>query len=115
MSTTCQHAYECLGTLCRGRAYEKRHLQFLKTLEDRDLVCEIGFRQHAKPMALKEALTLGIGSVATVQRRLRRLRQLGVIQQQRSQQDARAVELLLSPRVLKLFARYYELVKNGPG
>lgn len=78
-------------------------------------MCEIGFRQFDKPMALKEALALGIGSVATVQRRLRRLRKLGVVQQQRSRRDARAVELLLSPRVMKVFERYGEMVRNGPG
>lgn len=109
-----QSSRECLGTLCRGRAFEKRHLGFLRTLADRDLVCEIGYRQHERPMTLKEALLLGVGSVATVQRRLRRLRHLGAVQHRRSERDGRAVELVLSPRLLRVFEKYGELLK-APG
>lgn len=110
--TNSQHAFECLGMLCRGRAFERKNLQFLETLEDRDLLYEIGHRQLTQPLTLKEALLLGFGSIATVQRRLRRLRELGAIQTRRSTSDGRAVELLLSPRVLRLFEQYAEVCKS---
>ena len=107
-----QHAFECLGLLCRGRAFEKSNLNFLQTLEDRDLLCEIGLRQHTAPMTLKQVLLQGFGSVATVQRRLRRLREMGAIIARRSKNDGRAVELVLSPRVMRVFEQYGELLKN---
>ena len=91
------------------RAFEKRELPFLETLEDRDLVVEIGYHQAAGvPVTLKQLFLLDIGSVATVQRRLRRLRRLGMVQQRRSAKDARALELSLSPKLAKLCEQYAE-------
>jgi DNA-binding MarR family transcriptional regulator len=89
------------------RDLEKRHLQFLEQLTDFDLITEIGYRQTlGKPLTMKELHLLGVGSVATVQRRLRRLRERGAIAQRRCEHDARAVEVTLKPRVLRACEMY---------
>jgi DNA-binding MarR family transcriptional regulator len=96
------------------KEFEKQHLKALATLEDYDLVREIGYHHElGTPLSLKQLFLLDVGSLATVQRRLRRLRQLGVIQQRRSQGDRRAVELLVSPRYVKLFRRYGALMAEA--
>lgn len=106
--------YPVFRTLRELRAFEKRHLHFLQTMEDRDLVCEIGYHQAMrKPLGLKQLLLLGIGSVPTVQRRLRQLRLAGAIRQRRASRDRRMIEVTLRPGVLKLFSRYGELLGAG--
>jgi chromosome segregation and condensation protein ScpB len=96
------------------RVYEKQHLGFLRTIEDHDLVREIGYYQaEGKPLTLKQLFLLDVGSVATVQRRLRRLKQLGIVHQRRADHDGRAVELTLTPRCLKLFERYDAVLRAG--
>lgn len=93
------------------REFERRELAFLKTLQDRDLVCEIGLRQAlGEPLAVKQVFLLGLGSVPTVQRRLARLRRLGVLQHRRSDADRRSVEITLSPQALRALARYADLL-----
>ena len=94
-------------------AFEKQHLPQLKTLEDHRLAHEIGYHQaQGKPLTLKQLFLLDTGSIATVQRRLRRLKQLGVIQQRRSASDRRVVELTLSPKYERVFARYALLLNE---
>jgi len=89
------------------RAYEREHLGVLRTLEDFNLVREIGYHEaRGEPLTLKQLFLLDTGSIATVQRRLRRLRQAGVIQQRRSGTDRRAVELRLSPRFRTAYRAY---------
>jgi DNA-binding MarR family transcriptional regulator len=104
-------AFAALGTLRACRAFEKRHLHFLRTVEDHDIVREIGCHEgDGQPLTQKRLFLLGVGSVATIQRRLRRLRHLGAIQQRRCDYDRRAIEFTLSPRTLAVFARYGELI-----
>ena len=99
-------------TLRALREFERRHLPFLQTLEDCDLVREVGYRQaKGRPLTLKELMLLGLGSVPTMQRRLRRLRQLKVIVQYRCATDRRAVELVLSPKVVKTIGLCENLLK----
>ena len=89
------------------RIYEKQHLSFLRTIEDHNLIREIGYHQvEGAPLTLKRLFLLDVGSVATIQRRLRRLKQLGVVHQRRSAADGRAIELTLAPSCLKLFKKY---------
>lgn len=95
------------------RSFEKQHLGFLRTLEDHNLVREIGYHQvEGKALTLKMLFLLDVGSVATVQRRLRRLKQLGIVHQRRSDADRRAVELTLSAKCLKVFERYEGLFRR---
>jgi hypothetical protein len=93
------------------REFERQELAFLKTLEDRDLVCEIGLRQAlGEPLTVKQVFLLGLGSVPTVQRRLARLRKLGILQHRRSDADRRSVEVTLSPKALRALDRYADLL-----
>jgi hypothetical protein len=95
------------------RSFRRRHLQFLETREDCDLVLEIGFHQESgTPLSMKQLQLLGVASVPTLQRRLRRLRLAGAVLIRRSANDGRAVELLLSPKVLRAYARYGELIRS---
>jgi hypothetical protein len=93
------------------RQFEKRHLSFLETLEDFDLVTEIGCAAAtSEPLTLKQVSLLGISSSATCYRRLQRLKELGVVRQRRAHADARSIELSLSPKILTVYRRYYELI-----
>ncbi len=94
------------------REFERSQLTFLKTLEDRDLVCEIGLRQAlGQPLTVKQIFLLGLASVPTVQRRLTRLRRLGVIQQRRSDGDRRSLEVTLTPKALKAIGGYSDFFR----
>ncbi len=91
--------------------FERQQLDFLKTREDRDLVCEIGLRQAlGRPLTVKQVFLLGLGSVPTVQRRLARLRRRGVIQQRRCERDRRSLEVTLTPKALKALGGYKDFL-----
>ena len=104
-------AFEKLRKL---RTFERQHLPLLQTLEDVDIVREIGFHQEAgMPVNLAALFRLEIGAAATVSRRLRRLKQLGLVLQRRSRDDGRMNVLTLSPAVLRVFAKYGRLLAAG--
>ena len=87
--------------------FRRRDLPFLKTVEDHDLVWEIGHYQVlGASLTLKQLLLMGIGSSATVQRRLRRLKLRDVVRQRPSQADGRVMELTLSPGSMRLFGKF---------
>ena len=97
------------------RAFEKQHLDFFSTVEDHHLIGEIGYHQaKGKPITLKHLFLLDVGSIATVQRRLRRLKNLGLVQHRRAGNDRRTVELTLSPKFLRIFAKYDALMSSKP-
>jgi hypothetical protein len=86
--------------------YRRRHLPFLRTIEDVELVREIGLHQSLdRPLTLKVLFAMNIASVATVQRRLSRLKRLGAVQQSRADYDRRILELTVSPQVLRTYER----------
>jgi|SRR6185295_9120405 len=96
------------------REFERRQLAFIRTIEDRDLLYEIGYHQAmGRPLSVKHLLLLGLGSLATVQRRLRHLRRAGAIRQRRSRADRRALELTLAPRIWRLFGSYSGTAGDG--
>ena len=65
-----------------------------------DLVREIGLHQsEGEPLTLKLLFLKGIGSVATVQRRLSRLRRLGVMHQSKTEHDKRLIKVTLNPQI----------------
>ena len=97
------------------RAFEQQHRDSLGTVEDRHLIGEIGYHQgKGKPLTLKQLFLLDVGSIATVQRRLRRLKDLGLVQHRRAASDRRAVELTLSPKCIRIFAKYDALMSSKP-
>lgn len=94
--------------------FRRRHLPFLQTVEDIELMREIGLSQAAgKPMQLKSLFLLGIGSVATIQRRLARLRRLGVIHQTRADYDRRVLHLSIDPKILKFYEHMGKLMRRA--
>jgi len=95
------------------REFEREHLGFIRTIEDLDIVREIGFHQEAgEPLTLNGLFTLGIASPATVQRRLAQLKALGVVQPAPLARDRRSIALRLSPEVRKAYARYALLIRE---
>lgn len=97
------------------RAFEIQHLLFLRTGGNHHLIVEIGFNQaKGKPLTLKQLFLQDFGSIATVQRDLRRLKELGLVQHRRAASDRRAVELTLSPKCIRIFAKYDTLLDSKP-
>jgi len=93
------------------RAFEVQHLLFLRTGGRHHLVVEIGYHQaKGKPLTLKQLFLLDFGSIATVQRDLRRLKELGLVQARRAASDRRSVELSLTPKCVRIFAKYDTLM-----
>ena len=94
--------------------FRRRHLPFLHTLEDQDLIRAIGFSQAAgDPISLGQLLTQGIGSVATIQRRLARLKRIGVVAQSKADHDKRVVTLTLTPMASRLHLKWARQLRNS--
>jgi len=94
--------------------YRRRHLPFIRTLEDLELVREIGLHQsEGRPATLKTLFLKGIASVATVQRRISRLKRLGVVHQSKVEHDRRMVRLVLSPPVWRSFGELHRLMQKS--
>ena len=92
--------------LTAASEFRRHHLPFVQTLDDLDLVREIGLNQAAgHPIALKALFLKGNGSVATIQRRLIRLKRLGVVAQERAGHDKRVHSLTLTPNIWKVYVR----------
>ena len=98
------------------RAFENQHLLFLGTDGHQHLIGEIGHHQaQGIPLTLKQLFLLDIGSIATVQRHLRRLKELGLVQHRRAARDRRSVEITLTPKCVRIFANYDTLMTvNSP-
>lgn len=102
--------FEKLRTL---RAFRSHHAEFFGTLEEHHLIVEIGYHQaKGKPLTLKQLFLLDIGSVSTVQRSLRRLKERGLVRHRRAASDRRAVELTLSPKCVRIFAKYDSVMNS---
>jgi len=96
------------------RRIQRGRLSSLKTLEDFDIIREIGFCQERKtPITLKLLSLQDIGSAATVQRRLRRLKRLGLVVQERSRHDRRNVELKVSQEVRNVYRTKELLLRSS--
>jgi DNA-binding MarR family transcriptional regulator len=96
-------------------AFEGQHLNFLRTGTDRILLDEIGHRQaKGHPLTLKQLFLLDLGSIATLQRHLRRLKELGLVLSRRAAKDRRSVELTLSLKCVRIFAKYDSLMDAKP-
>jgi len=105
------HVFEYLHQL---RTFERRHLPFIRTLEDMNMLYLIGLHQErGVPLTLKHMLSFDIGSAATLERRLARMKRLGVVVQARSELDRRNVELKLAPKTWRVFQRYATLIASS--
>jgi DNA-binding MarR family transcriptional regulator len=102
------------GKLHELRAFQRRQLPLLRSIEDFDVLVEIGYHEDlGSPLTLKRLFLQKIGSIATVQRRLSRLKRLGVVMQTRSARDRRNLELTLSPEVRRLYRRIGKLLARA--
>jgi hypothetical protein len=99
--------------LTRIRKFEKSHLPFLVTLEDFDIARVIGLHQeNAQLLLLKQLYLEGIGSYATVTRRVGKLRAGGYVMAKPWGTDKRAMALTLSPAVQRIYHRYDGMLKG---
>jgi hypothetical protein len=93
------------------RRFQKTQLPFLQTLEDFALVTEIGFHQEqGVPISRKQLFLAEIGAAATVQRRLARLKKLGVVRQITRDDDRRMARLTINPELNPVFRRYVAVI-----
>jgi DNA-binding MarR family transcriptional regulator len=107
-------AMTTFGKLHEMRAFQRRQLPLLHSIEDFDVIVEIGYYEDlGRPLTLKRLFLQNVGSVATVQRRLSRLKRLGIVLQTRSRQDRRNLELTVSPEVRRLYRRMDRLLARA--
>jgi hypothetical protein len=86
----------------------------MQSIEDRDLIAIIGTRQGANKdgVTCKQLYLAGIAPVATVQRRLRRLIRLGILQKRQSGLDARVFHVCLSASAEDSLESYVAFLKG---
>ena len=100
------------NNLKAARAFQKGSLKFLETMEDQDIVLEIGYHEElGAPLTVKQLTLIGIGSQATVHRRQMRLRRLGVIRQTVSRTDGRVVVLRLPPAIHRTYCTLLKILR----
>jgi len=93
--------------------FRRQHLPFLRTLEDLDLLREIGYGEAARqPVSLKQLLMRGIASPATLQRSLNHLKRAGMVAQSRAEHDKRVATLTLTPQARKLHLRWVRALRR---
>ena len=88
------------------RTYQRTHMPYLESLEDYDIVCEIGHAQEkGKAFTPSHLLACQLGSPATVRRRLTRLVKLKVVVSKPHAEDGRLVLLSLSRGTIKAYEK----------
>lgn len=97
------------------REFERKHLNFIDSLEDLDLIWAIGHAQETgHPVGLKELVLAEYGAPKTLQRRLERLRVRGTVVHRQSGADARRIEFFLSKETMERLEAYkLFIVQNG--
>lgn len=93
--------------------FRRTQLPFVRTLEDLELVREIGYHQAGgRPTTLQLLYLKNYGTLATIQRRLNRLKRLGVVDYTKSVSDKRVVHLTLSSDVWERHVRLGKLMRK---
>jgi DNA-binding MarR family transcriptional regulator len=93
--------------LRRMRELERKHLPFVRSLAEFDIIIEIGFHEErGKPLTLKHLLTLGICARTTLRRKLNDLVEQGVVVRTRRENDGRASLLGISKSAFQRLDRY---------
>lgn len=89
------------------REFERRHLPFLRSIIDLDIVIEIGYaEEQGQPLTLKQLLLLNICSRTTLRRKLATLIEQGIIIRRKHPDDHRAGLLMIAPSGVKLLSKY---------
>jgi hypothetical protein len=92
--------------LSKLRAQQKRLLPFLASPVDFDIVLMVGLAyESGRPLGTTNLFAAGFAPTATISRRLRRLKNVGAIKERRCNEDARRIELELSPAVTRSLRR----------
>jgi DNA-binding HxlR family transcriptional regulator len=95
------------------REFARTNLPELRSIEDYDIIQEIGACQETGGRMTHKQLTLaGIGAPATLQRRLSRLVDLGVVHKRLSREDGRIVELSVAPATQAAFSKMSRILRN---
>ena len=98
------HAVRVFLAIATIRRFEQSRLPVNLTLVDLAIIHEIGFHQQDGALVtLKTLHRAAIGSPATVQRCISKLKRLGVIVDVKAHADRRLTSLTLSPAVIKLY------------
>ena len=93
--------------------FRRTQLPFVRTLEDLELIREIGWHQaDGRPATLQLLFSKNYGTLATIQRRLNRLKRLGIVEYTRSVYDKRIVHLALSQEVWERHVRLGKLMRK---
>jgi hypothetical protein len=89
------------------REFERRHLPFLKSIVDFDIVIEIGYAQEQEqPLTVKQLFLLSISSRTTVRRKLARLIEQGIVMRRKHAKDHRTSLLIISHSTVNRLSKY---------
>jgi hypothetical protein len=89
------------------REFEKRHLPFLRSIVDFDIVIEIGYaEEQTQPLTVKQLFLLNIGSRTTVRRKLATLIEQGIVIRRKHADDHRSSMLVISHSATTRLSKY---------
>jgi len=84
--------------------FRRHQMPFIESLVDMDLLREIGYHQViGEPLTLSALFQQRIASVATVQRRLSRLKRIDMVRAVNAKHDRRLLNLELGPKAWGLY------------
>lgn len=88
---------------------ERKYFPFIQSIEDRDIVLTIIASHKSKiPITLKDLLARNFGSPATIERRLARLKKLGLVQSRRDRHDRRVFVLTQTTPLRRMSADWLQ-------
>jgi hypothetical protein len=89
------------------REFEKRHLPFVRSIVDFDIVIEIGYaEEQTQPMTVKQLFLLNISSRTTVRRKLAALIEQGIVIRRKHASDHRSSLLVISHSATVRLSKY---------
>ena len=95
------------------RAFQRTNMPYLESLEDYDIVCEIGAAQEGGMVFIpKRLIEDNLGAPATIRRRLDRLVKLGIVTKGQGKDDHRTAPLQLTRDAIKAYAKLEKLIER---
>jgi len=89
------------------REFEKRHLPFVRSIVDFDIVIEIGYaEEQTRPLTVKQLFLLNISSRTTVRRKLAALIEQGIVIRRKHASDHRSSLLVISHSATTRLSKY---------
>ncbi len=94
--------------------FQRKHLPMFQALVDYSIAIEVGFHQkNGNPLTLKQLFLLDLAPTSTVQRRLKRLIDLGIIDKDTNPIDRRMIELKITPGADRLLRKYAQWIEQA--